>query len=68
MRKFTCVIIDDEPLACQVISHYLESIDQLEVLSVFTNALDAFSFLKSHHTDLIFLDIEMPGFYRDRTC
>ncbi|SFU50288.1 two component transcriptional regulator, LytTR family [Pustulibacterium marinum] len=55
-----CVIIDDEPLAIDVIKSYCERMDFLEVIGVFTNAIDAHSLLNTEQVDLIFLDIEMP--------
>jgi len=55
-----CIVIDDEPLAGQLLSSYAEKIEDLEVAKVFTNPLDALSFLQSNAIDLIFLDIQMP--------
>ncbi|GLB49035.1 LytR/AlgR family response regulator transcription factor [Neptunitalea lumnitzerae] len=55
-----CVIIDDEPLAIDVVKSYCERIDFIEVVGVFTNAIDAHLVLNSNQVDLIFLDIEMP--------
>ncbi|GLB51098.1 DNA-binding response regulator [Neptunitalea chrysea] len=55
-----CVIIDDEPLAIDVIKSYCERIDFIEIVGVFTNAIDAHLVLNSKQVDLIFLDIEMP--------
>lgn len=55
-----CIIIDDEPLAINVIVSYCEGIDDLCVLETFTNPLDATELLQSNTVDLIFLDIEMP--------
>lgn len=55
-----CLIIDDEPLAINVIKNYLEQIEGYELTSTFNNALDGLNFLKSNAVDLIFLDINMP--------
>ncbi|MFV0248379.1 MAG: LytR/AlgR family response regulator transcription factor [Tenacibaculum sp.] len=55
-----CIIIDDEPLAVNVIAKYLETIDDIEVLETFNNAIRAISFMKDNQVDLIFLDINMP--------
>ncbi len=55
-----CVIIDDEPLAIQVIQRYLEQLRELKLIGTFQNPLEAFELLKKTNIDLIFLDIEMP--------
>ena len=56
----SCIIIDDEPLAIQVIGSYMEQVPDLVLLGSFQNPLKAFEFLREKETDLIFLDIEMP--------
>jgi len=61
ISKYSCLIIDDEPIAIKVISNYLEKIDKFVLLGGFTNALDALSVLYKQNIDLIFLDIQMPG-------
>lgn len=55
-----CIIIDDEPLAINVIANYLETINDIEVVDTFNNAIQAMNFMKDHQVDLIFLDINMP--------
>ncbi|MBC9795022.1 LytR/AlgR family response regulator transcription factor [Sinomicrobium weinanense] len=55
-----CVIIDDEPLAIDVLKGYCEKIQFLEVVGTYTNALDAIAVIKEKEVDLIFSDIEMP--------
>lgn len=54
------LIIDDEPLAINVIKHYLEPFENYEFASSFENAIDALNYLKNNTVDLIFLDINMP--------
>jgi DNA-binding LytR/AlgR family response regulator len=58
---YTCIIIDDEPIAIRVIQSYLEKLEEFEVLGAFTNALDALKVLHAQPVDLLFLDIQMPG-------
>ena len=58
--EIKCLIIDDEPLAINIIKKYLEQIENFKLINTFTNALDALNFLKSNPVDLIFLDINMP--------
>jgi DNA-binding LytR/AlgR family response regulator len=58
--KTKCLIIDDEPLAINVIKNHLKEFNDIELLNTFTNAIDALSYLKNNPVDLIFLDINMP--------
>ncbi|MCH4553865.1 MULTISPECIES: LytR/AlgR family response regulator transcription factor [Aestuariibaculum] len=58
--KIKCLIIDDEPLAVNVIKNYLEQIDNYEIAETFNNAIDGLNFLKNNNVDVIFLDINMP--------
>lgn len=54
------IIIDDEPLAINVLKNYVEQIKELELVNTFSNAVDASTFLQSNEVDIIFLDIHMP--------
>jgi DNA-binding LytR/AlgR family response regulator len=58
--RIKCLIIDDEPLAVNVIKHFLQEFEEYKLVSTFDNALEAMNFLKSNEIDLIFLDINMP--------
>jgi DNA-binding LytR/AlgR family response regulator len=58
--KIKCLIIDDEPLAVNVVKNYLEQIEDAELINSFTNTIDALNFLKNNTVDVIFLDINMP--------
>ena len=60
MKKYKCYIVDDEPLAINVIEQHLSKLDQFEICGTSTDAIEAFNFLKTHQPDLLFLDIEMP--------
>lgn len=55
-----CIIVDDEPLAIEIMESYVQKVDQLELKGSFRNAVTAFSFLQSNPVHLIFLDIQMP--------
>ncbi|CAC9975572.1 two component transcriptional regulator, LytTR family [Flavobacterium sp. CF108] len=58
--KIKCLIIDDEPLAINVIKNYLEPIENFEVIDTFSNPIEGLNFLKNNRVDVIFLDINMP--------
>lgn len=58
--KLKCIIVDDEPLAIEVIESYIERLDNIEIVERCNNALKAFEILQKEHIDLIFLDIQMP--------
>ncbi len=58
--SFKCLIIDDEPLAINVIKNYLDEFSSIEIATTFSNAIEGLEFLKSNDIDLIFLDINMP--------
>ena len=53
------MIVDDEPLAIDVIENYLQRLDNIEIRRC-ENAIEAFKLFQSEKFDLIFLDIEMP--------
>ena len=58
--KINCLIVDDEPLALEVIASYINRIDGLELVDKCDNALQAFDVLRTQSVDLLFLDIQMP--------
>ncbi|MBK7887080.1 MAG: response regulator transcription factor [Bacteroidetes bacterium] len=60
MTKLKCIIVDDEPLAQEVLERYLENIRELELVTKCNNALEAFEVLNHENIDLMFLDISMP--------
>jgi len=57
-----CVIIDDEPLAVELLQDFVKKVDSLELVNSFNNAIDAVSFINQNNVDLVFLDIQMPHF------
>lgn len=56
----TCVIVDDEYLAIKILEDYVKHNDQLHLLRTFRYPKEALQYLQQHHTDLLFLDIQMP--------
>lgn len=59
-KTIRCLIIDDEPLAIQLIRSHLSKLDCFEVAGECRNALKALEFLRQTKIDLMFLDINMP--------
>ena len=58
--KYTCLIIDDEPIAIRVVKNHLQNFGNIEVAGECANAIEALEFLGKQPVDLIFLDIQMP--------
>ena len=54
------IIVDDEPLALDVLETYISQLPELELVARCENALEAREVLKEHDIDLMFLDINMP--------
>jgi len=57
-----CIIIDDEATSRTIIGEWKSSYKNLNVVEVFSNAIEAIKYLNQNKTDLIFLDIHMPDF------
>ncbi len=55
-----CLIVDDEPLAIEILQSYVERVETLELVGTCNNAVQAFEVLKKEKVDLLFLDIQMP--------
>lgn len=56
----SALIIDDEPLARNIIKEYSRNIPALNILGECADAVEASQYLQQNHIDLIFLDINMP--------
>ncbi len=54
------IIVDDEPLAINVLKNYVVQVKELELINTFSNAVDASTYLQTNEVDIIFLDIHMP--------
>ena len=54
------IIVDDEPLALDVLETYIDKIQELNLVQKCKNAIEANEALKNHDIDLMFLDIQMP--------
>ncbi|RLZ12314.1 LytR/AlgR family response regulator transcription factor [Faecalibacter macacae] len=60
MNKLKCIIIDDEPLAVELLENYARENQYLDLVFSTTEVFEAINFLKSTKVDLIFTDIQMP--------
>ena len=58
--KIRCLLVDDEPLALEVLQSHISNSNGLEVAGICKNALEALDILHKKQVDLIFLDIKMP--------
>lgn len=58
--KITCVVVDDEPMALNLVERYVEKTPFLELKKKFSSAIEAMEFVKTNPVDLLFLDIQMP--------
>lgn len=61
INPIKAIIVDDEPLAAEIIESFASQIPDLEIIAKFYDPLDALFFLKENPVDLVFCDIEMPG-------
>jgi two-component system LytT family response regulator len=59
MDSYTCIIIEDEPLALERTKSFVDKIPFLNLCGTFENALDGLAYLKANKVDLLFLDINM---------
>ncbi len=55
-----CIIVEDEPLAQEIIKGFISKIPTLELVGTCSSAIEAITFLHSQKIDLLFLDVTMP--------
>lgn len=61
MNSIKCVIVDDEPIACEIIENFIKNINFLELVAVCEDPFQAMKVLENNPVDLLISDIEMPG-------
>lgn len=54
------IVVDDEPIAREILSNHLKKIDAIQLIGTCKNAIEAFNLINSKKVDLVFLDINMP--------
>lgn len=60
MLKYSCLVVEDEPLAAEILVDYISQVPFLELKSVCSDAIYAMEILQTEKIDLIFLDIHLP--------
>jgi len=60
MKKYKCLIVDDEELARELIATHVSQLPDFEIVAICASAIEANTVLKNETIDLLFLDIEMP--------
>ncbi len=58
--SISCIIVEDEPLARNLLEQYIQKVSYLHLVQSFSNPLTAIDFLRENKVDLLFLDIQMP--------
>ena len=59
MDKYTCIIIEDEPLALEKTKDFVNKVPFLNLIATFDNALNGLTYLNNNKVDVLFLDINM---------
>ncbi len=59
-KRINCIVVDDEPVAREVLENHLSKISTIRVIASCRNAMEAFRIVNTQAVDLVFLDINMP--------
>ena len=60
MQQYNCIIVEDEPLAAEVLNDYIGQVPFLKLKGICADAIYAMEVLQKEKIDLIFLDIHLP--------
>jgi two-component system, LytTR family, response regulator len=60
MKQYSCIIVEDEPLARKLLTDYISKIASIKLVKAFSNAIEALDFLRENEVDIMFCDIQMP--------
>ncbi|HEY0666814.1 MAG TPA: response regulator transcription factor [Sphingobacteriaceae bacterium] len=55
-----CLVVDDEPLALDILIDYIRKVPSLELVKATTNPIEALTIVQQDNIDLVFLDVQMP--------
>jgi YesN/AraC family two-component response regulator len=61
MKKISCAVIDDEPIARNILEDFVNQDERLSLQGNYKNAKDALKGITTQPVELVFLDINMPG-------
>ncbi|MGZ3845618.1 MAG: LytR/AlgR family response regulator transcription factor, partial [Flavisolibacter sp.] len=61
MSQWSCMIVEDEPLAQNVLKQYIEQHPSLQLTAICDDAMEAQRQLNEHNIDILFLDVNLPG-------
>ena len=61
MKKYTCIIVDDDEIDRLTVLSFAKKFPILDILGVFESADEALPFIEKEKIDILFLDIDMPG-------
>ena len=60
MTKLSCIIVEDEPIAAEILAEYIEDTPHLRLVRTCRDAITALDVVHNEHVDVIFLDINLP--------
>jgi len=60
MTKIRCIIVDDKPLAIDILADYTRKVPFLELVAVTSNPIEGLTIIREQQVSLVFLDIQMP--------
>lgn len=60
MKKIKALLIDDEPLACDLVQEYLQDYAEVEIVGRCHDGFEGLKAINEHQPDLVFLDVQMP--------
>ena len=60
MNSIRCIIVDDEPLALEMLTGFVNRTPSLNLVGAYTDSIAALDAIKESEPDLVFLDIQMP--------
>lgn len=59
-QTLTCIIVDDEEPAQDILRYFVEQVAFLDLKAVFQNAIEAIEYIANHDIDIVFSDVKMP--------
>src|SRR3954465_1054737 len=60
MQQFNCLIVEDEPIAAEILEDYISQVPFLQLIAICNDAIHALEVIQRERIDLMFLDIHLP--------